>query len=1128
MHKSVLSAFAADTNPPSYTLSYYNYVKLHALSSPVRVLATNYATANKSRIYEPLIPGELSYVKFALDYNGNVDINVYTQDGTLVGPVYGARYAGHVTGKPSTGYESKNMSEYQIQQTLRTLGKGGTNFRALTNYAGIGLTGEPAAYRTLAQYYEYHGLENPFEAAPSPTPETTEAPQETSVPTPTAPAEATETPEPTPEATEIPAATEEPAPESEPTEEPVEPAPSEEPSAPVSSAQPEETTAPETESAPDESAPVSESAPIAEAAAMNTAITEPVAAMALTTEAEPQEATSAEQEPTSEPVATEAPAASEEPVATPEPSDAPEATAAPSEEPVSTPVPTEEPAETAVPSEEPTASPEPSEEPAAEDETLSETEKPSFTHEELQEIFQLTDEEVANFTDVDWDEFASLAADTYSYDKRGNRTAETGKKASQSFVYDATNRMVEGTNWKGDKSAYTYNGLGLRVNNLVTTHAGKTYDRDYVIDYTSPENDDLYVYAMGNGQLEYEQRHVYAGSERLEQITEKGKGGWERTLYVHEDVMGNTRYYTKATGQNFAELQYDAWGQPDSPNKLVNNDHGNYVFATFTGHIYDPVLDIYFAEARFYDAINRTWMAMDPAKDGLNWYQYAFSNPTTYWDPTGMFGLDFFSDLVGSGSAIGGFINSVNNKVDSFNKWMSDFAEDPGRTMGNWWEKNKTTVAKVAVGIGGIALTVGLTALTGGAGMLLIGAGVGAFTSGLNSYIDQTANGGAVDWGTLARDTLQGGVIGGISGGVGGAVAQGVSGAFGQFCGRSASNVVAQVAEKWAVGTVADGVTGMATTFVANMFDTEGNVAESLQRTGDSMAQIWGNASITSFVSVAAEAAVTPKCFVAGTAVVTSVGLVAIEHIKPGDMVLAENEETGEIAYKEVVQTFTNISNEITHVTVTTEDGQTETIDATPHHPFYVEGKGWVDACALHAGMVVWLADGTKAIVTDVVTEGLEHPVTVYNFEVTDFHTYFVGESGVLVHNLNCGGGTTKPTPPNPNGRKGSPEHQAVVDEIADSLSTAQPEVPFQTEYYVPKDPDVHSTVGSRYADLAELDANENPIVFHQVGRTTKGQQPVARERRAIADLLDRTGVPVVFHSYNDPNYKPTVFTKNT
>ena len=180
---------------------------------------------------------------------------------------------------------------------------------------------------------------------------------------------------------------------------------------------------------------------------------------------------------------------------------------------------------------------------------------------------------------------------SYTYDKRGNRTAEIGKKASRSYLYDETDRMAEGTNWKSDKSAYTYNGLGLRVNNTHTTHAGKVYARDYVIDYTSFENDDLMVFAEGNGQLEYEQKHVYAGSERIEQFTDKGN--WERTLYVHEDVMGNTRYYTKANGQSFAELTYDAWGMPESPNKLLNNDHGNYVFATFTGHIYDTTLDIY-------------------------------------------------------------------------------------------------------------------------------------------------------------------------------------------------------------------------------------------------------------------------------------------------------------------------------------------------------------------------------------------------------------------------------------------------------------------------------------------------------------------------------------------------------
>ena len=85
---------------------------------------------------------------------------------------------------------------------------------------------------------------------------------------------------------------------------------------------------------------------------------------------------------------------------------------------------------------------------------------------------------------------------------------------------------------------------------------------------------------------------------------------------------------------------------PESPNKLLNDDHGNYVFATFTGHIYDTTLDIYFAEARFYDANNRTWLAMDPVKDGGNWYQYCYSNPTTFYDPTGLAGFSPFSGCV--------------------------------------------------------------------------------------------------------------------------------------------------------------------------------------------------------------------------------------------------------------------------------------------------------------------------------------------------------------------------------------------------------------------------------------------------------------------------------------------------
>ena len=119
-----------------------------------------------------------------------------------------------------------------------------------------------------------------------------------------------------------------------------------------------------------------------------------------------------------------------------------------------------------------------------------------------------------------------------------------------------------------------------------------------------------------------------------------------------------------------------------------------------------------------------------------------------------------------------------------------------------------------------------------------------------------------------------------------------------------------------------------------------------------------------------------------------------IEQIQAGDMVLAENPETGEIALKRVVRTFENESNELVHVFVNGEE-----LVTTPEHPFYVPKLGWTSAIKLRAGDVLVLSNGEYVIVEKVQHEILESPIKVYNFEVEDFHTYFVGESSVLVHN---------------------------------------------------------------------------------------------------------------------------------
>ena len=143
-------------------------------------------------------------------------------------------------------------------------------------------------------------------------------------------------------------------------------------------------------------------------------------------------------------------------------------------------------------------------------------------------------------------------------------------------------------------------------------------------------------------------------------------------------------------------------------------------------------------------------------------------------------------------------------------------------------------------------------------------------------------------------------------------------------------------------------------------------------------------------------------CFVAGTLVLTATGHEAIEKIEAGDWVWATDPETGETELKQVVQTFRNETKELVHITVNGEE-----IVCTPTHPFYVPQKGWTEAIQLRAGDRLQLLNGEYIVVEQVQHELLENPETTYNFEVEDYHTYYVGEEPVLVHN-SCRGNAVK------------------------------------------------------------------------------------------------------------------------
>ncbi|MBP6109566.1 MAG: hypothetical protein KA484_06870 [Rhodocyclaceae bacterium] len=187
-------------------------------------------------------------------------------------------------------------------------------------------------------------------------------------------------------------------------------------------------------------------------------------------------------------------------------------------------------------------------------------------------------------------------------------------------------------------------------------------------------------------------------------------------------------------------------------------------------------------------------------------------------------------------------------------------------------------------------------------------------------------------------------------------------------------------------------------------------------------------------------------CFGAGTLVHTKKGLVPIEQIKVGDWVLSKHENgQGEQAYKRVTRTITSEDVSVGFLKYFTEN-KLESLVVTGNHPFYIKDFGWfpagnvsypskldahdgaeVGAWEWNAlwetgtpGLAITFSDqndcatfidfssGTAVIVDELGNEGVSNGAdwcqTVYNIEVEDFHTYYVGELGVWVHNTNCGG----------------------------------------------------------------------------------------------------------------------------
>ena len=288
---------------------------------------------------------------------------------------------------------------------------------------------------------------------------------------------------------------------------------------------------------------------------------------------------------------------------------------------------------------------------------------------------------------------------TYTYDLRGNLIQELYTKNNKqsvtgAYTYDETNKMVKGVNDIGESSEYLYNGLGALVENtwvikknaygyhdvsalvedgmvdgeiVVDKQTGKkdkkekksqeevaaspelnktsTVVKQFVVDYTTETYEPLMEYEV-NG-LDY--RYVY-GNDRLSvNITgvENGsakliENGNQIRLYYHMDYLGTADYLTRPVSLKVESwTHYNEWGEITHNAVLKCGQRELDLVKRYATHDYDQVLGMYYAKARFYDASNRRFMAVDPVKGTVTnpmtmvQYLYVLDNPLTNIDPTG-------------------------------------------------------------------------------------------------------------------------------------------------------------------------------------------------------------------------------------------------------------------------------------------------------------------------------------------------------------------------------------------------------------------------------------------------------------------------------------------------------------
>lgn len=678
----------------------------------------------------------------------------------------------------------------------------------------------------------------------------------------------------------------------------------------------------------------------------------------------------------------------------------------------------------------------------------------------------------------------SIDGQSLTWDDDGNLTND----GTFNYTWDAQDRLTSASKENQDvKIDCVYDDQGRRLEKKVFDYAGHLDQHTYYI------YDGWSVIEEIDG-FEWEVSAEHVNGRALDEHIASRLGN--QIVFFYQNSIGNVDLLTDANGNALQRYRYDIHGNVrvlDADGNELGGANSAISPYLFTGRRYDRETGLYYFRTRYYSATMGRFISQDPLDyiDGMNVYAYAGGNPANYTDPMG---TSFWSSIRNFFSESWEYLKAAGTVLRlafTPNSWMStqdreiwdaysqgvyegfvitrdtltfglveEWHEQASQYQGGIYETSRFLAAmgrNIIVGI----LAFKLPFLLAAHGKFLAIQGGISLAETAVEYGIHVATGSKepFHWGaTLAKNFA----LNVVTAGVGSKLkATSKLGKFSLFMGRQAL----EAAGDTVIDVMRDPSRGFMSTFAFNLgagiigegvFTALKALGKKAIGVGKRMKARFWNARRASVladkIKILADAGYADNiakrmvndgkiCFVAGTLVLMGAGLKPIEAVEPGDTVLSKSDVTTTQTCKKVAQTFVAHPNELFHITYQAgEDEEEYTLVCTGEHPFRRADQGWTIARRLGVDDRLELTDGRIGRVTDIAVEYAPDgsTFTTYNFEVADFHTYYVLPEGqtdrgaaAWVHNKCVYEKGIQGLMP---GRKGSPGiSSSIIDEVVAS-----------------------------------------------------------------------------------------------